>query len=100
MIPPEAFPNPVESGVFTATQLLDVGVAIILAAIALTAFRTTGIKKIVFAIVAFTLVAVQHVINYIDSSVTDFMPDDIRYILFSAITLAIMLMFFLAIVRK
>ena len=99
-MPTEIFTTPFTSNVFTVSQVLDIATAFFLALLSVTAYRNSGLKKIRYAIAAFSLFAIQHIINYIDSSIVDIMPDDVRYALFSVITLAIMAMFFLAIVRK
>ncbi|HKU32330.1 MAG TPA: hypothetical protein VJR22_00605 [Candidatus Nitrosotalea sp.] len=57
-------------------------------------------KRIAFAIAIFALFAFQHIINFVDAKVGDIMPDDMRYAVFSSITLVIIGLFFLAIVKK
>lgn len=99
-MPTEIFTNSFTSHVFTVSQVLDIAVAFFLVLLSITAYRNSGLKKIWYAIAAFSLFAIQHVINYVDSGIVDIMPDDVRQALFSVITLAIMAMFFLAIVRK
>lgn len=99
-MPTEIFTTPFTFQVFTVSQVLDIATAFFLALLSVTAYRNSGLKKIRYAIVAFSLFAIQHVINYVDSSIIGIMPNDVRHALFSVITLAIMAMFFLAIVRK
>ena len=96
----EIFTTPFTFHVFTISQILDIALAFFLALLSVTAYRNSGLKKIRYAIVAFSLFAIQHIINYLDSGIIGFMPNDVRNALFSVITLAIMAMFFLAIVRK
>ncbi|HEY6949541.1 MAG TPA: hypothetical protein VI146_02945 [Nitrososphaeraceae archaeon] len=99
-MPEEIFTSTFTSQVFTVSQILDIAVAFFLASLSITAYRNNGLKKIRYAIAAFSLFAIQHIISYIDSNIMDIMPDDVRQALFSVITLSIMAMFFLAIVRK
>lgn len=68
--------------------------------ISISIYRNKNLKRIAFAIVIFALFAIQHIINFIDAKVVDIMPDDMRYTLFSSMTLAIILLFFLSIVKK
>ncbi len=86
--------------IFTVTQLAVIILALVLMALSFTAYRNMRNRKILFAIIIFGLFAVQHVINYVDAQVVDIMPDDVRFALFSSITLAILLLFFVTIVRK
>ncbi len=88
------------SQIFSITQIAVVIIALFLMSISIISFRNTSLKKILFAIVAFALFAIQHVINYIDAQQADILPDDVRYTIFSIITLAIMALFFLAVIKK
>jgi hypothetical protein len=95
-----SFNVPLTTEVFIAAQILIIIFALFLMALSITAYRNTSLKKIVYAIVAFALFAFQHVINFIAVDEVKFIPDDVRYALFSIITLTIMGLFFLSIVRK
>jgi hypothetical protein len=97
--PPFVF-SPESGEVFSISQIAIVIIALILMALSITAYRNTRLGRIKYAIAAFALFAVQQVINFIDAQVTDIMPDDIRFALFSVITLIIVVLFFFAIVKK
>ena len=86
--------------VFAVTQILIAICALFLLVLSVKAYKNTGLKKIVYLIVAFSLFATQHIINYVDQSVVDILPDDVRYVIFAIISLAIMGMFVLAILKK
>ena len=96
----QTFSDPVTAEVFFAAQILIIIFALFLMALSITAYRNTSLKKIVYAIIAFALFAFQHVLNFIDAEEVDLIPDDIRYAIFSVITLTIMGLFFLSIVKK
>ncbi len=86
--------------IFAITQILIVVFALFLLGISVKAYKNTGLKKIIYLIIAFALFAFQHILNYVDQSVVDILPDDIRYVIFAIVTLSIMGMFFLAILKK
>jgi len=88
------------SEAFLIAQILITICALFLLAITIKAYRNTRLRKLVYVAIAFVLFAVQHTLNYVDQAVADIMPDDIRYLLFAIMTLAIMGMFFLAILKK
>ena|SRR3989442_10889750 len=95
-----SFNVPLTTEVFIVAQILIIIIALFLMMLAITAYRNTSLKKIVYAIIAFALFAFQHVINFISIEKVSFIPDDLRYAIFSVITLTIMVLFFLSIVRK
>lgn len=99
-MPLQPFSNLLTSDVFIVSQILIVVIALVLMALSITAYRNTSLKKIIYAIIAFGLFASQHILNFIDGDVVDILPDDVRYALFSVITLSIMALFFLAIIKK
>lgn len=86
--------------VFVVTQILIAAFALFLLGLSVKAYKNTGVRKIVYLIIAFALFAFQHILNYIDQSVVDILPDDVRYVIFAIVTLSIMGMFFLAILKK
>ena len=97
------------SGLFLQTELFDgvesaiqaiIGVfSLLLLALSILAYKRTGLKKIIFAAIAFSLFAVQLLLESIEE--TFFLGDlPIMDILSSAMTLAILVLFFLAIVQK
>ena len=97
------------SGLFLQTDLFDgvesaihaiIGVfSLLLLALSILAYKRTGLKKLIFAAIAFSLFAVQLLLESIEET---FLFGDlpIMDILSSSMTLAILVLFFLAIVRK
>jgi hypothetical protein len=71
----------------------------LLLALSISAYRRTGLKKIIFAAVAFALFAVQLLIESLEDT---FEVLDTGYgsVITSAMTLAILVLFFIAIVQK
>lgn len=98
-IPPFSF-GPGFSEIFTVTQISIIVISTLLMALSITIYRNKKLKRIAFAIAIFALFAIQHIINFVDAKVTDIMPDDMRYTVFSSITLIIIGLFFLSIVKK
>jgi hypothetical protein len=80
---------------------LEIGIiifSVILFALSITAYRNTGIKKILFAAAAFALFAIQLLVDTIGDYFGFF--EDIADILVVLITFAILVLFFVAIVKK
>lgn len=100
MNPPPFTFGPGFSEVFTVTQLSIITISILLMVLSITIYRNKNLKRIAFAIAIFAIFAIQHIINYIDAKVVDIMPDDMRYAMYSSMTLVIILLFFLAMVKK
>jgi len=73
--------------------------SIVLFALAITAYRNTKIKKILFAAAAFGLFAVGLLVDSLEDYV-DFLDEQYIDILVPLITLAILVLFFVAIVKK
>jgi hypothetical protein len=72
--------------------------SILLLALSITAFKKTGLKVTIYAIIIFALFAIQQFLEYLgeifitlDTPITD--------VIISSMTLAILILFFLAIVR-
>ncbi len=72
--------------------------SILLLALSMTAFKKTGLKVTIYAIIIFALFAIQQILEYLgeifitlDTPITD--------VIISSMTLAILVLFFLAIVR-
>jgi len=86
--------------VFVISQLIIVIVAVLLTAISIIAYKNTRVKKMIFLIIAFVLFAISHLLNYVDQSLVDIMPDDARFAMFGVTTVVSMMMFFLAILKK
>lgn len=97
--PPFSF-GPGFSEVFTITQLSVIAISILLMVLSITIYRNKNLKRIAFAIAIFAIFAIQHIINYVDAKVVDIMPDDMRYAIYSSMTLVIIILFFLTIVKK
>jgi|SRR5579872_3848721 len=98
-VPPFSF-GPGFSEIFTVTQISIIVISILLMTLSITIYRNKNLKRIAFAIAIFALFAIQHIINFVDAKVIDIMPDDMRYAVFSSITLIIIGLFFLSIVKK
>jgi len=80
---------------------LEVGIGIfslVLFALAITAYKNTGIKKILFAAAAFGLFAVQMVVDVLGDFLLFF--ESFADILIPLITFTILILFFIAIVKK
>jgi DNA-binding transcriptional ArsR family regulator len=103
------------SGIFLQTELIEeewydsiesviqavIGIfSLLLLALSILAYRRTGLKKIVFAAIAFSLFAVQLILGSLEESFGVLEETPIIDILSSSMTLAILVLFFLAIVRK
>ena len=84
------------------TQAIKIGIAafsLLLLGLSVSAYRKTGLRKLVYAAVAFGLFALQMFVDYLEDAVPGF---DTPYsdMIFFGITLAILVLFFVAIVRK
>jgi len=87
---------------FAIDDGLEIGIgifSIILFALCITAYRNTGIKKILFAAAAFGLFAIQLLVDSLEDYI-EFFEEGITDILVALITLAILVLFFVAIVKK
>ena len=84
------------------TQAIKIAIAafsLLLLGLSISAYKKTALKRILYAAVAFGLFAIQMFFDYLEDAVEGF---DTAYsdIIFYGITLAILVLFFLAIVRK
>jgi hypothetical protein len=84
----------VENGIALGIAIFS----ILLLALSMTAFKKTGLKVTIYAIIIFALFAIQQILEYLgeifitlDTPITD--------VIISSMTLAILVLFFLAIVR-
>ena len=84
----------VENGIALGIAIFS----ILLLALSMTAFKKTGLKVTIYAIIIFALFAIQQILEYLgeifitlDTPITD--------VIISSMTLAILVFFFLAIVR-
>jgi len=72
--------------------------AVLLLALSITAFRKTGLKMTIYAIIIFALFFIQQLLDYLDNIFSS-LDNPVTDISISALTLAILVIFFLAIVR-
>ena len=84
------------------TQAIKIAIAafsLLLLGLSISAYKKTAVKKLLYAAVAFGLFAIQMFFDYLEDAVEAF---DTAYsdIFFFGITLAILVLFFMAIVRK
>ncbi len=84
------------------TQAIKIAIAafsLLLLGLSISAYKKTALKRILYAAIAFGLFAIQMFFDYLEDAVEGF---DTAYsdILFYGITLAILVLFFIAIVRK
>lgn len=84
------------------TQAIKIAIAafsLLLLALSISAYKKTALKRILYASIAFGLFAIQMFFDYLEDVVEAF---DTAYtdIIFFGITLAILVLFFMAIVRK
>ena len=72
--------------------------SILLLALSITAFKKTGLKVTIYAIIIFALFVVQQLLDYLDD-IFSALDIPIINVIISSLTLAILVVFFLAIVR-
>ena len=82
-----------------AIKMAIAAFSLLLLGLSISAYKKTALKKILYAAVAFGLFAVQMFYEYLEEAVEAF---DTPYgdIIFTGITLGILVLFFMAIVRK
>jgi hypothetical protein len=83
-------------------QMIKIGItafSILLLVLSISAYRKTRLKAIVYAAIAFGLFAVQIFFDYLEDSVEGF-ETPYNDVIMLGITLAILVLFFMAIVRK
>jgi hypothetical protein len=104
------------SGIFLQTELFEgdewydsiesiiqaaIGIfSLLLLALSILAYRRSGLKKIIFAAIAFSLFAIQLILEALEETIGILEEPPIGDILAASMTLAILVLFFLAIVRK
>jgi len=91
----EIEPFGIESGI----ELGIVAFALVLFALSITAYRNTRIKKILFAAAAFALFAIQLFVDSIENYL-GFLDEYITGIIVKLMTFAILVLFFVAIVKR
>jgi hypothetical protein len=83
-------------------QIIKIAIAafsLLLLGLSLSAYSKTKLKKIIYAAVAFGLFAVQLFFDYLEDAVPSF-ETAYNDIIFYAMTLAILVLFFIAVVRR
>jgi hypothetical protein len=86
----------IESIILAATGIFS----LLLLALSILAYKRTGIKKIIFAAIAFSLFAIQLILESLEETIGILEDPPFGDILSSSLTLAILVLFFLAIVRR
>ena len=92
----ERWYDSLESVILAATGIFS----LLLLALSILAYRRSGLKKILFAAVAFSLFAIQLILSSLEETFGILEEPPIGDILTASMTLAILVLFFLAIVRK
>jgi hypothetical protein len=85
-----------------AVQLIKIGIAafsLLLLGLSISAYRKTALKGIIYAAIAFGLFAVQLFFDYLEDAVEGW-EQPYNDVIFYAMTLAILVLFFLAVVRR
>jgi Na+/glutamate symporter len=92
----EEWYDSIESIILAATGVFS----LLLLGLSILAYKRTGIKKIIYAAIAFSLFAIQLILESLEESLGILEDPPIGDILSSSLTLAILVLFFLAIVRR
>ena len=74
--------------------------SLLLLGLSILAYKRTGLKKIILAAIAFSLFAIQLILESLEDTIGILEEPPIGDILSATMTLAILVLFFLAIVRK
>ncbi len=85
----------VEGVIFLSSTVLS----LLLLALSISAYRNTGIKKIIYAIAAFALFAAFLFYEYVEG-VFEFLEGTYSDLILPSMTFGVLVLFFLAIVRK
>jgi hypothetical protein len=91
----EEWYNSIEGAIQAAIGIFS----LLLLGLSILAYKRTGLKKILFAAIAFSLFAIQLILESLEETIS-ILEDPIGDILTSGMTLAILVLFFMAIVRK
>jgi hypothetical protein len=75
------------------------GFAIFLFTLSISAYRKTSLRKMIYAAIAFSIFAVQLLLEFLEDTITS-LDKQASDVLFYAMTLSILVLFFLAIVRR
>lgn len=83
-------------------QLIKIGIAafsVLLLGLSISAYKKTALKGIIYAAIAFGLFAVQLFFDYLEDAVEGW-EQPYNDVIYYAMTLAILILFFLAVVRR
>jgi len=72
--------------------------SLLVLALSITAYRRTGLRITIYAIIIFALFAIQQLFDYFESIIPE-LDTPLTGVLLDSLTLAILVLFFLAIVR-
>ncbi|MFZ0264159.1 MAG: hypothetical protein WBM37_14360 [Nitrososphaeraceae archaeon] len=92
----EEWYDSLESAILATTGIFS----LLLLALSILAYRRSGLRKIIFAAIAFSIFAIQLILSSLEETFGILEEPPIGDILTASMTLAILVMFFLAIVRK
>ncbi len=84
------------------TQVIQIAIAafsLLLLGLSISAYKKTSLKRILYAAVAFGLFAIQIFFDYLEDAV-EYLDTPYSDIIFYGMTLAILVLFFIAIVRR
>jgi hypothetical protein len=87
--------NTIEAIIYVSSTVLS----LLLLALSISAYRNTGLKKIKYAIVAFALFAAYLFYEYLEG-VFNFLENTYSDIILPSMTFGVLVLFFLAIVRR
>ena len=80
-------------------EVVIIGFSLVLFALSISAYRASGMKRILFAAAAFVLFAIQLFADYVEEYF-NFLDEDSTDIVLSLLTLGILILFFMAIVKR
>ena len=86
-------------GIQKGIELAIIGFSIVLFTLSILAYRSTSLRKLVYAAGAFALFAFQLFFEYIEDYY-DYFEDYQSDLILSGVTLGILILFFLALVKK
>ena len=92
----EEWYDSIESAILATTGIFS----LLLLALSILAYRRTGLRKIIFAAIAFSLFAIQLILGSLEETFGFLEEPPIGDILTASLTLAILVLFFLAIVKR
>lgn len=95
----EIFLQILQLGIADIIEFAIIAFSLILFGLSLSAYRNSGMRRILFAAGAFALFAIQLFLDYIEEFF-NFLKDDEIDIVLSMVTLGILIMFFLALVKR